>query len=113
MQSTHMHTNKTAFHSEPCEGEREHTTLMPKTESGCRQVYERDAISAHLEAHRNDPLTRLPLASMQLTPVYLLRARAAEYRESAAAACVDAACSPACQEPVWAGVPSLSVCPKS
>ena len=65
-------------------------------------MYERDAISSHLEAHRSDPLTRLPLRSDQLTPVYLLRARAAEYRESAAAACVDAASSPACKEPVGA-----------
>lgn len=63
-------------------------------------MYERDAISSHLEAHKTDPLTRLPLRSDQLTPVYLLRARAAEYRESAAAACVEAASSPACKEAV-------------
>ena len=66
------------------------------------QVYERDAISSQLEQHHSDPITRLPLRNDQLTPVYLLRARAAEYRESAAAACVDAASSPGCAEPVRA-----------
>jgi hypothetical protein len=65
-------------------------------------VYERDAITSHLEQHHSDPITRLPLRNDQLTPVYLLRARAAEYRESAAAACVDAASSQGCMEPVRA-----------
>ncbi|KAK9909207.1 hypothetical protein WJX75_008715 [Coccomyxa subellipsoidea] len=68
------------------------------TSSG--QVYERHAITSHVEKNHNDPVTRLPLRLDQLTPVYVLRVRAAEYRESAAAACIEAACSAECVNPV-------------
>ncbi|BDA41664.1 probable E3 ubiquitin-protein ligase CHIP at N-terminal half [Coccomyxa sp. Obi] len=68
------------------------------TSSG--QVYERHAIVSHLEKNHNDPISRLPLRIDQLTPVYVLRVRAAEYRESAAAACIQAACSAGCTNPV-------------
>ncbi len=64
------------------------------------QVYERHAIASHLENNHNDPISRLPLRIDQLTPVYVLRVRAAEYRESAAAACIQAACSAGCANPV-------------
>ena len=64
------------------------------------QVYERHAITSHVEKSHNDPITRLPLRVDQLTPVYVLRVRAAEYRESAAAACIEAACSADCISPV-------------
>ncbi|KAI3435786.1 hypothetical protein D9Q98_001844 [Chlorella vulgaris] len=56
-------------------------------------VYERAAIQAHLERSCTDPLTRQPLLNKSLTPVYVLRSRALEYRESAARACIDRVCS--------------------
>ncbi|EIE25359.1 U-box-domain-containing protein [Coccomyxa subellipsoidea C-169] len=68
--------------------------------SSSGQVYERHAITSHVEKNHNDPITRLPLRIDQLTPVYVLRVRAAEYRESAAAACLEAACSADCINPV-------------
>ena len=63
-------------------------------------MYERHAITSHVEKNHKDPITRLPLRIDQLTPVYVLRVRAAEYRESAAAACLEAACSADCINPV-------------
>ncbi len=66
-------------------------------------MYERDAITSHIKVYGSDPKTRVPLRSDQLTPVYLVRARASEYRETAAAACVEAASSPGCPDPVGAG----------
>jgi hypothetical protein len=56
-------------------------------------VYERAAIMAHLERSVTDPLTRQPLLNSSLTPVYVLRSRALEYRETVARACVDRVCS--------------------
>lgn len=46
------------------------------------QVYERHAIERALEYSNLDPVTRSPLPGKTLTPVYLLRSRATEYRES-------------------------------
>lgn len=63
-------------------------------------VYERAAITAHLERSVTDPLTRQPLLNQSLTPVYVLRSRALEYRETVARACVDRVCSGAVPEPV-------------
>jgi hypothetical protein len=77
--------------------------IIPTLVSSARslvQVYERDAITNYIEKCGSDPKTRAPLRSDQLTPVYLVRARAAEYRESAAAACIEAASSPGCPDPV-------------
>ncbi|PRW32560.1 IMPACT family [Chlorella sorokiniana] len=56
-------------------------------------VYERSAIKSHLERSNTDPLTRQPLLNNSLTPVYVLRSRALEYRESAAKACIQRVCS--------------------
>ncbi len=68
------------------------------------QVYEREAIERHLSMHgagARDPVTRVPLPSPTvLTPVYLVKARASEYRETTAVACVDKACSQSCRDPV-------------
>lgn len=55
-------------------------------------VYERSAIQAHLEHSTTDPLTRQPLLNKSLTPVYVLRSRALEYREGAAKACIQRIC---------------------
>ncbi|KAL4421470.1 hypothetical protein ABPG75_010761 [Micractinium tetrahymenae] len=56
-------------------------------------VYERSAIQAHLEHSTTDPLTRQPLLNKSLTPVYVLRSRALEYREGVAKACIQRICS--------------------
>lgn len=56
-------------------------------------VYERGAIQTHLEHSSTDPLTRQPLLNKSLTPVYVIRARAMEYRESVAKACIQRVCS--------------------
>ncbi|KAI7839560.1 hypothetical protein COHA_006687 [Chlorella ohadii] len=56
-------------------------------------VYERSAIKSHLERSNTDPLTRQPLLNNSLTPVYVLRSRSLEYRESAAKACIERVCS--------------------
>ena len=54
-------------------------------------MYERHAIERHLSYSDLDPITRTALSSKQLTPVYILRSRAIEYREhrSAAACCAE------------------------
>lgn len=63
------------------------------------QVYERHAITSFLQYHDTDPVTREVLPNKTLTPVYVLRSRAIEYRENSARACIEAACSPACDQP--------------
>jgi hypothetical protein len=56
-------------------------------------AYERAAIEEHRRA-RTDPLSRAPLDSAALTPVFVLRERAATYREHAARACAERAAAP-------------------
>lgn len=46
------------------------------------QIYEREAISEHLRRSCIDPVTRQELPSGALTPIFLLRSRAMEYRDS-------------------------------
>lgn len=63
------------------------------------QAYERSAIERHLVTSNRDPMSQQPLASRALTPVYLLKSRALEYREATARACMDRACR-GCGDPV-------------
>ncbi len=54
------------------------------------QVYERAAIETHLAVRGpTDPLTNAPLVSAQLIPVYTLKGRSFDFRETVAKACVD------------------------
>ena len=46
------------------------------------QIYEREAIRAHLRRSGSDPVTRQALPNGALTPIFLLRSRAMEYREN-------------------------------
>ncbi|PSC68729.1 IMPACT family member in pol 5 region [Micractinium conductrix] len=55
-------------------------------------VYERAAITAHMELSNLDPMSRQPLLNKSLTPVYVLRSRALEYRETVAKACIQRLC---------------------
>ena len=55
--------------------------------------YEKKAIEEFLCRANIDPLTREPLESKSLTPVYVLRSRALEYREKTSRRCIDKACS--------------------
>jgi hypothetical protein len=67
------------------------------------QVYERAAIERHLSRGKGaaiDPLSRQPLPSPELTPVYILRSRAAEFREHTAQRNLERACQPGCVDPV-------------
>lgn len=48
--------------------------------NACGQVYEREAILRCLEERPVDPITRTRLESTTLTPVYIVRSRAIEYR---------------------------------
>ena len=50
------------------------------------QVYEREAICNHLRRSCSDPVTRQELPGLNLTPIYLLRSRATDYREQTCAA---------------------------
>lgn len=63
------------------------------------QVYDRDAITTALRRSREDPITRLPLADTTLTPVFVLRSKAQEYRVGAARACIEEACKLSCSWP--------------
>lgn len=74
--------------------------------SASTQVYERVAIEHHLSHAASmgqsptDPVTNLSLPSTHLLPVYPMRSRAAEYRETTARACVEYATAAGCSEPV-------------
>ena len=74
--------------------------------NGLGQVYERAAIEEHFQQKAKakcravDPITNVPLESLQLTPVYPMRSRALEYREQTGKACVEAACHRSCSEPI-------------
>lgn len=57
------------------------------------QAYERKSIEQHLRATDTDPMSRQPLLNPSLTPVFVLKSRALEYRESTSRLCVDRACS--------------------
>ncbi len=64
--------------------------LMALTEWPARpQVYEREAICNHLRRSCSDPVTRQELPGLSLTPIYLLRSRATDYREQT---CVRPTC---------------------
>ncbi|KAK9819867.1 hypothetical protein WJX72_003454 [[Myrmecia] bisecta] len=63
------------------------------------QVYEREAIEQYLRSHSLDPVTRMALPTSHLTPVYILRSRAMEYRDNTARACIEQACSTSCRDP--------------
>jgi U-box domain len=57
------------------------------------QAYERKAIEQHLRNTDTDPMSRQPLLNPSLTPVFVIKSRAIEYRESTSRQCVDRACS--------------------
>ena len=76
---------------------RPHSGICPE------QVYEREAIQRHLSHAKGtavDPVSRQPLPSRELTPVFILRSRAMEFRESTARRNVYRACAPDCSDPV-------------
>ncbi|KAG7672367.1 hypothetical protein Ndes2526B_g09123 [Nannochloris sp. 'desiccata'] len=56
-------------------------------------AYERKSIEQHLRTTDTDPMSRQPLLNPSLTPVFVLKSRALEYRESTSRLCVDRACS--------------------
>lgn len=62
------------------------------------QIYERAAISAHLQRCSSDPVTRQELPSAALTPIFLLRSRAMEYRDNT---CAYQALSPMLGSPIY------------
>lgn len=70
------------------------------------QVYERSAIQRHLLQAAltgnapTDPISNAVLHSVELVPVYPMRSRAAQYRESTARECVRLAAQPNCNAPV-------------
>eukprot|EP00878_Enallax_costatus_P028313 GHUV01030575.1.p1 GENE.GHUV01030575.1~~GHUV01030575.1.p1 ORF type:complete len:475 (+),score=162.34 GHUV01030575.1:605-2029(+) len=70
------------------------------------QVYERSAIQRHLLQAAltgnppTDPISNAVLPSVDLVPVYPMRSRAAQYRESTALECVRLAVQPNCTAPV-------------
>jgi hypothetical protein len=64
------------------------------------QVYERSAIMHHLQSSHQDPVSGEAISPDRLTPVVMLRKGAQHYRDATVAACVEEACSTACQEPV-------------
>ena len=66
-----------------------------RTPAPIPQAYERSAIECHLLRSSTDPLTRAPLGNASLTPVFVLRSRAQDYRAATARACVERACSAA------------------
>lgn len=47
-----------------------------------------------------DPVSNAVLPSLDLVPVWPMRSRAAEYRDSTIRACVQAAAAPDCADPV-------------
>lgn len=47
-----------------------------------------------------DPVSNAVLPSLDLVPVWPMRSRAAEYRDSTIHACVQAAAAPDCADPV-------------
>jgi len=57
------------------------------------QAYERKSIEQHLRSTDADPMSRQPLLNPSLTPVFVLKSRALEYREYTSRLCVDRACS--------------------
>lgn len=63
-------------------------------------VYERASIERYLSHNQCDPMTRQPLVNKSLTPIFVLKSRAQEYRESAAKQCVEKACTQGCADPV-------------
>ena len=81
-----------------------HETLLPYSlNRNPSQVYEREAIQRHLSHAKGaavDPVSRSPLPSRELTPVFILRSRAMEFRESTARRNVERACAPGCPDPV-------------
>lgn len=64
------------------------------------QVYERGAIEQHLKVRNTDPITNKVLTSTSLTPVYIIKSRALEFRERVARQCVERACSLHCKSPI-------------
>jgi hypothetical protein len=66
------------------------------------QAYERKSIEQHLQTADTDPMSRQPLLNSSLTPVFVLKSRALEYRETTCRLCIDRACSvsPAPRPPV-------------
>lgn len=64
------------------------------------QVYEREAISNHLQRKPTDPITMMVLPTKSLTPVYPMKSRAMEFRERTARLCLERACSMKCGEPL-------------
>ena len=63
------------------------------------QVYERTAIEKHFKRAQTDPVTGGKVSSTQLTPVYMLRSRALEWRQATARECIQRACESDCMDP--------------
>lgn len=79
------------------------TTYYTYKQSYHLQVYERAAIERHLSQSKGtaiDPISRQALPNRELTPVYILRSRATEFREHTARQNLERACSAACLDPV-------------
>lgn len=83
------------------------TTYYTYKQSYHLQVYERAAIERHLSQSKGtaiDPISRQALPNRELTPVYILRSRATEFREHTARQNLERACSAACLDPVCSSV---------
>jgi hypothetical protein len=73
------------------------TVFLDPVLTAAGHVYERAAIEKFMSRsgpNLIDPLTRESLTNTNLTPVFVLRSRALEYRESTARLCVEMACVP-------------------
>eukprot|EP00887_Chlorella_sp_A99_P000424 scaffold17.g424.t1 len=77
-----------------------HSVFLDPVLTAAGHVYERAAIERHFERSDSDPMSNQRLVNKSLTPVYVLKARALEYRESTARACVERACDGRCRDPV-------------
>eukprot|EP00884_Botryococcus_braunii_P009763 jgi/Botrbrau1/18789/Bobra.0386s0104.2 len=73
--------------------------LLDPVINGAGQVYERSAIEEHLSRRSTDPVTGQQLSKKDLTPVWILRSKALEYRENTARQCVERASSSSCTFP--------------
>ena len=74
------------------------------------QVYEREAICNHLRRSCSDPVTRQELPGLSLTPIYLLRSRATDYREQTCASRSCHAISPVAAHARLATPMLLGIC---
>jgi hypothetical protein len=61
-------------------------------------VYEEEAIRAHLKRSNKDPLSNQEISD-DLRPVFVLRSKAKEYATTTALRCIERVLDPACQAP--------------